>query len=63
MERIGRIPTSFRAKTARLVPELNRFYVAVPRHGAKAAAIRVYRNNADSARKNSAGVAMRSDVR
>src|ERR1700680_2274120 len=42
LERIGHIPTSFRAKTAILVPELNRFYVAVPHHGAKAAAIRVY---------------------
>ena len=42
VERIGHIPTSFRAKTALLVPELNRFYVAVPRHGAKAASIRVY---------------------
>ncbi len=42
MERIGHIPTAFRAKTAILVPELNRFYVAVPHHGAKTAAIRVY---------------------
>jgi hypothetical protein len=42
LERIGHIPTSFRAKTAILVPELNRFYVAVPHHGAKTAAIRVY---------------------
>src|SRR3982074_1445418 len=42
LERIGHIPTSFRAKTAILVPELNRFYVAVPHHGAKSAAIRVY---------------------
>jgi hypothetical protein len=25
-----------------LVPELNRFYVAVPHHGTKGAAIRVY---------------------
>src|ERR1700730_1669521 len=42
LERIGHVPTSFRAKTAILVPELNRFYVAVPHHGAKPAAIRVY---------------------
>jgi WD40 repeat protein len=42
LERIGHIPTSFRAKTAILVPELNRFYVAVPHHGTKTAAIRVY---------------------
>jgi hypothetical protein len=42
VERIGHIPTAFRAKTAILVPELNRFYVAVPHHGTKTAAIRVY---------------------
>jgi DNA-binding beta-propeller fold protein YncE len=39
---IARIPTSFRAKTAILVPELKRFYLAVPRHGQKAAEVRVY---------------------
>jgi DNA-binding beta-propeller fold protein YncE len=42
VERIGHIPTAFRAKTAIVVPELNRFYVAVPHHGAKTAALRVY---------------------
>jgi WD40 repeat protein len=42
VERIGHIPTAFRAKTALLVPELNRFYVAIPHHGTKTAAIRVY---------------------
>lgn len=42
LKRIGRIPTSFRAKTALVVPELNRFYVAVPHHGTKSAEIRVY---------------------
>jgi len=42
LERIGHIPTAFRAKTAILVPELNRFYVATPHHGTKAATIRVY---------------------
>jgi DNA-binding beta-propeller fold protein YncE len=42
LERIGHIPTAFRAKTAILVPELNRFYLAVPHHGAKPAAVRVY---------------------
>jgi len=42
VERIGHIPTAFRAKTAILVPELNRFYVAAPHHGTKTAAIRVY---------------------
>ena len=42
LERIGHIPTAFRAKTAILVPELNRYYVAIPHHGTKSAAIRVY---------------------
>jgi WD40 repeat protein len=42
LERIGHVPTAFRAKTAILVPELNRFYLAVPHHGTKIAAIRVY---------------------
>jgi DNA-binding beta-propeller fold protein YncE len=42
VERIGHIPTSFRAKTALVVPELNRYYVAVPHHGTKSAEIRVY---------------------
>jgi DNA-binding beta-propeller fold protein YncE len=40
--RIGHVPTSFRAKTAIVVPELNRYYVAVPKHGAKSAELRVY---------------------
>jgi DNA-binding beta-propeller fold protein YncE len=40
--RIARIPTAFRAKTAIVVPETNRFYVGVPHHGAKSAAISVY---------------------
>jgi DNA-binding beta-propeller fold protein YncE len=42
VERIGHIPTAFRAKTAILVPELKRFYLAVPHHGTKPAAVRVY---------------------
>jgi DNA-binding beta-propeller fold protein YncE len=42
VERIGRVPTAFRAKTALVVPELNRFYVAVPHHAGKSAEIRVY---------------------
>ena len=41
-EKVGHIPTAFRAKTAILVPELNRYYVAVPHHGAAPAAVRVY---------------------
>ena len=39
---IGHIPTSFRAKTAILVPELNRFYLAVPHHESQNAELRVY---------------------
>lgn len=39
---IGHIPGAFRAKTAILVPELNRYYLAVPHHGAKEAEVRVY---------------------
>jgi hypothetical protein len=39
---LGRVPGSFRAKTAILVPELNRFYLAVPHHEGKEAEVRVY---------------------
>ena len=39
---LGRIPGSFRAKTAILVPELNRYYLAVPHHENKDAEVRVY---------------------
>jgi hypothetical protein len=39
---VARIPGSFRAKTALLVPELNRYYLAVPQHGTKNAEMRVY---------------------
>ena len=42
-ERIGHVSTAFRAKTAILVPDLDRYYVAVPRHGAQAAQLRVYK--------------------
>jgi DNA-binding beta-propeller fold protein YncE len=41
-QQAGHIPTSFRAKTAILVPELNRFYLAVPHHEKQAAELRVY---------------------
>jgi DNA-binding beta-propeller fold protein YncE len=41
-DRIGHIPTSFRAKTAVLVPELNRYYLAVPHHESQNAELRVY---------------------
>jgi DNA-binding beta-propeller fold protein YncE len=39
---LGRIPTGFRAKTAILVPQLKRYFVAAPRHGQKMAEVRVY---------------------
>ena len=41
-ELVGQIPSAFRAKTAILVPELNRYYLAVPRHEDKAAEVRVF---------------------
>jgi len=39
---LGKIPGSFRAKTAILVPELNRYYLAVPHHESHEAEVRVY---------------------
>ena len=39
---LAKIPGSFRAKTGILVPELNRYYLAVPHHGNKDAEVRVY---------------------
>jgi DNA-binding beta-propeller fold protein YncE len=39
---LARIPGGFRAKTAALVPELNRYYVAVPHHEKNEAEVRVY---------------------
>ncbi len=41
-EQISHIPTSFRAKTGVLVPELNHFYLAVPHHEKQSAELRVY---------------------
>ena len=41
-EQVAHIPTSFRAKTAILVPQLNRFYLGVPHHEKQAAELRVY---------------------
>jgi WD40 repeat protein len=41
-ERIGHIATAFRAKTAILIPQLNRYYLAVPRHEKQMAELRVY---------------------
>ena len=42
-ERIGHVPTSFRAKTAILVPELKLYYLAVPHHEKRMAEVRVYK--------------------
>jgi YVTN family beta-propeller protein len=39
---LGRVQGSFRAKTGILVPELNRYYLAVPHHDNKDAEVRVY---------------------
>ena len=39
---LAKIPGSFRAKTGILVPELNRYYLAVPHHEKKEAEVRVY---------------------
>ncbi len=42
-DRIGHIPTAFRAKTATLMPDFDRYYLAIPRHGSQVAELRVYR--------------------
>jgi DNA-binding beta-propeller fold protein YncE len=39
---LARVPSRFRAKTGLLVPEWNRYYLAVPRHQAQQAEVRVY---------------------
>jgi YVTN family beta-propeller protein len=39
---LAKIPGSFRAKTAILVPQLNRYYLAVPHHGDRQAEVRVF---------------------
>lgn len=39
---LGKVPGSFRAKTGILVPELNRYYLAVPHHENHEAEVRVY---------------------
>ena len=41
-DRISHIPTAFRAKTAILIPELNKYYLAVPHHEKQVAELRVY---------------------
>jgi DNA-binding beta-propeller fold protein YncE len=39
---IGRVSGAYSAKTAILIPELHRYYLAVPHHGQKEAGVRVY---------------------
>ena len=39
---LGKVQGSFRAKTGILVPQLNRYYLAVPHHEGKDAEVRVY---------------------
>jgi DNA-binding beta-propeller fold protein YncE len=39
---LGQVPAAFHAKTAILVPQLNRFYLAVNHHGDTAAKVQVY---------------------
>jgi YVTN family beta-propeller protein len=41
-ERIAHISTGFRCKTGLLVPQLKRYYLAVPRHAPQQAEVRVY---------------------
>ena len=41
-EQVGQVASAFRAKTAILIPELNRYYLAVPRHEDKVAEVRVF---------------------
>jgi DNA-binding beta-propeller fold protein YncE len=41
-DRIGHVATAFRAKTGVLVPELKRYYLAVPHHEKHTAELRVY---------------------
>jgi hypothetical protein len=39
---LATVPTGPAAKTARLVPEIGRYFVAVPQHGTTNASILVY---------------------
>ena len=39
---LGKVASGFRAKTALFVPDLNRYFLAVPRHGNRGAQVRVY---------------------
>jgi len=39
---LGKVPTGTLARTALLVPQLNRYFVAVPQHGNSSAEIQVF---------------------
>jgi hypothetical protein len=39
---LGKVPTGPLGRTARLVPELNRYFVAVPQHGTTNAAVLIF---------------------
>lgn len=41
-DRVAHMPTAFRAKTAILVPELDKYYLAVPHHEKQVSELRVY---------------------
>jgi DNA-binding beta-propeller fold protein YncE len=41
-DNVGHVPGAFRAKTGILVPEWNRYYLAVPHHEKQSAEVRVY---------------------
>ena len=41
-DQIAHFPTAFRARTSILIPELKKYYLAVPHHGTTEAAVRVY---------------------
>lgn len=39
---LGKVPTGTLARTALLVPQLNRYFVAVPQHGTANAEVQVF---------------------
>ena len=39
---VGSVPGAFRAKTAILIPQWNRYYLAAPRHGNRKAEVRIF---------------------
>jgi len=45
--RVAKVPTAAGARTALFVPEMHRFFLAVPHRGAQAGAVRVYDVSSD----------------